>query len=178
MPYRSVLSIIYSCLFGVAFFAASGTVAGIVDCCYTVPALEVGECAAGIIQVQTKGIQVTGKSILRPGDPPKKATKQQENILLSELQQWEIIEHGAEGNGRRELHRLYEFKTFEAAFQFMSEAASRIVSVQDHHPRWENIYKRVEVWISTFDLENQISDKDLTLARSLEQLWEELGKGI
>lgn len=106
------------------------------------------------------------------------ATKKEENLLLADLTQWEIIEHGAEGNSRRELHRIYEFKTFEAAFHFMSAAATRIVSAQDHHPRWENIYKRVEVWLSTFDLENQITDRDLKLARSLEQLWEELGRGI
>ncbi|MDP3518169.1 MAG: 4a-hydroxytetrahydrobiopterin dehydratase [Pseudohongiella sp.] len=120
---------------------------------------------------------MTGKSIPRVGNPPKKATKTEENLLLSELKQWEIIEHGAQGNGRRELHRIYEFKTFEAAFQFMSAAATRIISAQDHHPRWENMYKRVEVWLSTFDMEDQISDRDLKLARSLEQLWEELGKG-
>jgi 4a-hydroxytetrahydrobiopterin dehydratase len=40
------------------------------------------------------------------------------------------------------------------------------------------MYKRVEVWLSTFDLENQITDRDLKLARSLEQLWEELAEGI
>jgi len=144
--------------------------------CYTAPVQQVGECPAGIIRVQTKGIQVTGKSISRIGDPPKKATKTEENLLLSELQQWEIIEHGAQGNGRRELHKIYEFETFEAAFQFMSAAATRIISAQDHHPRWENMYKRVEVWLSTFDLEDQISDRDLKLARSLDQLWEELGE--
>lgn len=121
---------------------------------------------------------MTEKSILRIGDSPKKATKKEENLLIADLRQWEIIEHGAEGNSRRELHRIYEFKTFEAAFQFMSAAATRIVSAQDHHPRWENMYKQVEVWLSTFDLENQITDRDLKLARSLEQLWEELGKGI
>jgi 4a-hydroxytetrahydrobiopterin dehydratase len=138
----------------------------------------VGECSAGIIRVETKGIQVTGKSISRTGNPPKKARKKDENLLLSDLQQWEIIEHGAEGNGRRELHRVYKFKTFEAAFKFMSTAATRIVSAQDHHPRWENMYNQVEVWLSTFDMENQITDRDLKLARSLEQLWDELDEGI
>jgi 4a-hydroxytetrahydrobiopterin dehydratase len=125
-----------------------------------------------------KGIQVTEESIRRIVAAPKKATKKQENLLLADLPQWEIIEHGAEGNGRRELHRIYKFKTFEAAFNFMSAAATRIIPAQDHHPRWENMYNRVEVWLSTFDMENQITDRDLKLARSLEQLWEELGRGI
>lgn len=121
---------------------------------------------------------MTEKSILRMGDPPKNVSKKQESLLLADLKQWEILERGAEGNGARELHRIYKFKTFEDAFKFMSAAATRLVTPQDHHPRWENMYNRVEVWLSTFDMENQITDRDLKLARSLEQLWDELGRGI
>lgn len=145
---------------------------------------------------------MTGISTLRPGDPPKDATKEtkkrarrkpnrkpnkeatkkttneQENLLLADLKLWEILEPSAERNGARELHRSYQFKTFEAAFKFMSAAATGIVSAQDHHPRWENTYNRVEVWLSTFELGNQISNKDLKLARSLEQLWQDFGKDV
>lgn len=77
----------------------------------------------------------------------------------------------------RELQRIYESKTFDGAFEFMSQALEILVSSQDHHPSWENAYDRVGVWLSTFSLDRQVTNRDLKLAESLEDLWLELGKG-
>lgn len=113
------------------------------------------------------------------GEPPKKLAQKDEKIFLSKYKQWNVFEN--ENNGAvisRELHRIYEFKSFEAAFDFMSKAARDVIAIQDHHPRWENTYNRVEVWLTTFNLNRHLSNRDIKLATSLEQLWVETGKGL
>lgn len=113
------------------------------------------------------------------GDPPKKASQKDEKSFLSAYKQWNVIE--IESNGvvnSRELHRTYEFKSFDAAFDFMSKAAHEVIALQDHHPRWENTYNRVEVWLTTLNLNRQLSNRDIKLATSLELLWVETGKGL
>lgn len=112
------------------------------------------------------------------GKPPKKTTKMEVNVLLDKLEQWDIVESGEEGRCYQELHRVYKFQTFEAAVHFMSQASKTLISPQDHHPRWENTYNRVEIWLTTFDLDRQLSNRDLKLACSLEALWDTLGKGM
>lgn len=113
------------------------------------------------------------------GDPPKKILQKDEKSFLSEYKQWNVIEN--ENNVSvisRELHRVFEFKSFEAAFGFMNKAAYEIIALQDHHPRWGNTYNRVEVWLTTFNFNRQLSNRDIKLAISLEQLWVETGKGL
>lgn len=112
------------------------------------------------------------------GNPPIKITKKDEKEFLAEYQQWDILESLVAGKQTRELHRVYEFKTFEAAFEFMRLASEKILSKQDHHPRWENTYNRVEIWLSTFNLGRQLSGKDLKQARSLEELWISFDRGL
>jgi len=60
----------------------------------------------------------------------------------------------------------------------MEQAVTHCILVQDHHPRWENTYNRVEVWLSTFNLDGEISNRDLKLAKDLESLWVDLGRGM
>jgi pterin-4a-carbinolamine dehydratase len=41
----------------------------------------------------------------------------------------------------------------------------------DHHPRWENIWRTVTVWLSTWDIGHKVSRLDLELAQYFEALW-------
>lgn len=122
----------------------------------------------------------TEKKVVTPkvGVPPKKTTQKNEKELLAKFKQWDIVETLEEGITCRELHRIYEFKTFEAAFEFMSQASEKIITTQKHHPRWENTYNRVEIWLTTFNLNRQLSSRDIQQAQSLEELWVELGRGL
>lgn len=71
---------------------------------------------------------------------------------------------------RTELYREYRFKTFIDATRFMAET-SPAIEVGQHHPRWENIWTTVRVWLSTWDIEFQPSSFDLCLARMLDEAY-------
>lgn len=76
---------------------------------------------------------------------------------------------GHEPMKRTELYRVFEFASFEDAIAFMGGAARRI-SEMDHHPRWENIWRTVSVWLTTWDIGHKPSALDLELARYFEEL--------
>jgi 4a-hydroxytetrahydrobiopterin dehydratase len=42
-----------------------------------------------------------------------------------------------------------------------------IAEAADHHPEWTNVYRRVEVWLTTHDA-GGITEKDLALARAMD----------
>ena len=112
----------------------------------------------------------------RLGKAPTPLTDKDERKFLAELSDWSIVDTEdpcATDGIRRELYRAYEFRTFESAFSFMNEAAERAVRAYDHHPRWQNTYNRVEVWLTTFNLNYRPSTRDTRLARKLEEVWED-----
>jgi 4a-hydroxytetrahydrobiopterin dehydratase len=66
------------------------------------------------------------------------------------------------------LYRRFEFKDFVQAFSFMT-AAALIAEAKNHHPDWRNVYRTVEVRLSTHDVSG-ISDLDFELAQRLNDL--------
>lgn len=40
----------------------------------------------------------------------------------------------------------------------------------DHHPLWTNVYNKVEIWLSTHDAGNVVTDKDKKLSQKIDQL--------
>ena len=50
--------------------------------------------------------------------------------------------------GRDAIAKKFVFKDFNQAFGFMTRAAL-IAEKMDHHPEWFNVYKTVEVTLST-----------------------------
>ncbi len=40
----------------------------------------------------------------------------------------------------------------------------------DHHPLWTNVYNTVEIWLSTHDAGNVITDKDRRLAKAIDAI--------
>ncbi|HEY9650112.1 MAG TPA: 4a-hydroxytetrahydrobiopterin dehydratase [Coleofasciculaceae cyanobacterium] len=65
---------------------------------------------------------------------------------------------------RIEIFRRYKFKSFLDAIKFMNQVAPGC-EIALHHPRWENIWKTINVYLSTWDIEQQISDRDIQLAK-------------
>ena len=68
------------------------------------------------------------------------------------------------------LYRKFEFNNFSEAFAFMTRAAME-AEKSDHHPLWTNVYNVVEVWLSTHDAGNVITDKDRLMAEKLNQIY-------
>jgi 4a-hydroxytetrahydrobiopterin dehydratase len=67
------------------------------------------------------------------------------------------------------LTKTFEFKTFEAAIDFMVRA-SIVISELDHHPEWTNVYNRVMVSLCTHDAGNVVTQKDHDLATALDRV--------
>jgi len=90
---------------------------------------------------------------------------------LRQLPGWELVVSeipGQEPLKRSELRRVYEFKSFEDAIGFMGTAATQISSIQ-HHPRWENVWRTLTVWLTTWDIGHRPSILDIQLARQLDE---------
>jgi 4a-hydroxytetrahydrobiopterin dehydratase len=79
----------------------------------------------------------------------------------------------AEVSGREAIARTYVFKDFNEAFGFMSRAAL-VAEKSDHHPEWRNVYKTVEVELSTHDA-GGVTAKDVELAKAMNAIAAALG---
>jgi 4a-hydroxytetrahydrobiopterin dehydratase len=40
----------------------------------------------------------------------------------------------------------------------------------DHHPKWTNVCNTVEIWLSTHDAGNTVTEKDRKLAAKIDKL--------
>jgi len=110
----------------------------------------------------------------RPDHLPRNLTKEEIQQQLGALPNWKVVSSPLPGEypkTRTELTRRFRFSTFERAITFMQEAVPHINEV-NHHPRWENVFKTVTVWLSTWDTGHVISKLDLDLARYLDDLYE------
>jgi pterin-4a-carbinolamine dehydratase len=108
-----------------------------------------------------------------PGVNPKSLTESEIENALKRLPGWQLTSSyipGKEPNKRIELMRTYEFASFEDAIDFMAEAAKHI-SIVEHHPRWENTWRTVRVWLTTWDIGHKPSQYDLELAEYLNNLF-------
>jgi 4a-hydroxytetrahydrobiopterin dehydratase len=65
------------------------------------------------------------------------------------------------------LYKKYQFKDFNAAFSFMTSVAL-LAEKADHHPTWTNTWNTVEIWLSTHDAGNVITQKDRDLAEKID----------
>jgi len=67
------------------------------------------------------------------------------------------------------LHRKIEFKSFSEAFAFMVRVAIEAERM-NHHPLWTNVYNKVEIWLSTHDAGDIITERDVKLAEKINAL--------
>ncbi len=67
------------------------------------------------------------------------------------------------------LYRKFEFSDFSEAFSFMTRVAL-IAEKMDHHPLWTNVYNTVEIWLSTHDVGDIVTEKDKKLAEEIDSL--------
>lgn len=81
---------------------------------------------------------------------------------LAGLPQWR------EAPGRDAIMRKFTFKDFNEAFGFMARVAL-VAEKMDHHPEWSNVYKTVDVTLSTHDA-GGVTEKDIELAQAMDRI--------
>jgi len=81
---------------------------------------------------------------------------------LAKLSGW------SEASGRDAITRKFIFKNFSEAFGFMSRVALAAEKM-DHHPEWSNVYKTVEVTLSTHDA-GGLTELDVKLAEKMDKI--------
>ena len=92
----------------------------------------------------------------------QKLTGQARTDALRKLSGW------SEVSGRDAITRKFVFKDFNQAFGFMTRAAL-IAEKMDHHPKWTNEYNKLEIWLSSHDAGDIVTDKDKKLSEIIDK---------
>ena len=88
---------------------------------------------------------------------------------IHQIEQKEHFLYSNKHEGNNKLYRKFSFKDFSEAFAFMTRVA--ILSEKaDHHPTWTNTWSTVEIWLSTHDAGNMVTNKDKSLASKIDEL--------
>jgi 4a-hydroxytetrahydrobiopterin dehydratase len=90
-----------------------------------------------------------------------KLTGDARKVALAKLDGWSEVQ------GRDAISKKFVFKNFSAAFGFMTRAALMAEKL-DHHPEWFNVYKTVEVTLSTHDA-GGLTELDIKLAEAMDR---------
>ena len=99
--------------------------------------------------------------------PAEKLDAETLKARLAETPEWEL---DVSGNA---ILRTFTFKDFSQAFGFMSRVALAAEKL-DHHPEWKNVYKTVEVSLSTHDA-GGLTELDFKLAKKMDAFAGETG---
>ena len=70
--------------------------------------------------------------------------------------------------GRDAIARKFTFKDFSEAFGFMTRAAL-FAEQMNHHPEWSNVWRTVEVTLSTHDA-GGLTELDIRLAEAMDKI--------
>jgi 4a-hydroxytetrahydrobiopterin dehydratase len=74
--------------------------------------------------------------------------------------------------GRDAIAKTFAFRDFNEAFGFMARVAL-VAEKHDHHPEWRNVYKTVDVVLSTHDA-GGLTGKDIDLAKAMNAIAQQL----
>ena len=66
-----------------------------------------------------------------------------------------------------QLYRKFTFNDFSEAFAFMTRVAIEAEKM-NHHPLWTNVWNTVEIWLTTHDAGNIVTQKDRELAAKID----------
>ncbi len=86
----------------------------------------------------------------------------QRRDLLAALDDWSMVE------GRDAIQKTFTFSNFVEAFGWMTRVAL-VAEKLDHHPEWFNVYKTVDVTLSTHDADG-LTQKDVELAKAMDRM--------
>ena len=110
--------------------------------------------------------------------PPDRISEEKLQLILDrELTEWRVARSVLPENPfveREELYREYVFKDFDQVLEYMARVA-KVCNALPHHPRWENTWNSLKVYLTTWDSIHIITYKDIMLARHMERMYKELG---
>lgn len=89
-------------------------------------------------------------------------TEAERRAALAKLPGWRMVE------GRDAIQKTFTFKDFNQAFGFMARVAL-VAEKMDHHPEWSNVYKTVDVTLSSHDA-GGLTERDVKLAAAMDRI--------
>lgn len=92
----------------------------------------------------------------------QKLTGEARKAALGKLPGW------SEVPGRDAIAKTFTFRNFSEAFGFMARTAL-VAEKLDHHPEWFNVYKTVDVTLSTHDA-GGLTERDIKLAEAMDKI--------
>jgi len=95
-------------------------------------------------------------------DRPKRLSPEARQEAFAILAGWQLVE------GREAMTKRFIFHDFNEAFGWMSRVAL-LAEKMDHHPEWSNVYKTVEVTLTTHDA-GGLTELDIKLARAMDAM--------
>ncbi len=99
----------------------------------------------------------------------QKLSAEARKTALKDLSGWSVVEN------REAIERTFIFRDFNEAFGFMTRAAL-VAEKNDHHPEWRNVYKTVDVVLSTHDA-GGVTSRDIELAQAMNAIAKQLSFG-
>ncbi len=91
-----------------------------------------------------------------------KLSSEERREALAGLSDWSVVE------GRDAITKSFAFRDFNEAFGFMSRVAL-VAEKMNHHPEWFNVYRTVEVTLSTHDA-GGLTELDVRLASEMDRI--------
>jgi pterin-4a-carbinolamine dehydratase len=124
------------------------------------------------------------------GSPARPLKTQSKQVPLSDAQvrsrleplgRWQL-QWGAHpwgiGGQAQEITRSYDFDSFAQAIDFISQVSTQIDKWKPpHHPRWENQWRVVTVWFTTWDVDCRVTKLDIEAAEKLDKLYRDWRRG-
>lgn len=108
-----------------------------------------------------------------PTPPDKLEKKKLAHILKHELVHWRLVKSPLPINpdkDRIEIFRELYFEGFDHVVDFINRLKP-ICNMLPHHPRWENTWRTLKIYLSTWDAKHIITYKDILLARNIEMIY-------
>ena len=93
---------------------------------------------------------------------PSPLSDSERSALSSALDGWVMVE------GRDAISKRFVFGDFVEAFGWMTRVAL-VAERMNHHPEWTNVYRTVEVTLSTHDA-GGLTRRDVELAQQMDRL--------
>ena len=125
-------------------------------------------------QQQRRAVSVTKTTAAaqQQRGPPVKLSSEQRTALSNTLLSTKTRFPGGwstpADNNRDVITKTFNFIDFTQAFDFMSQIAI-IAEEMNHHPEWFNVYNRVEVTLTTHDVDG-LSNYDVEMARRMDEV--------
>ena len=111
--------------------------------------------------------------VMRTRPPAPLPDSEIQAVLETQLEDWQCITSPLPEDPQKdrvELFREFKFGSFQEAIRFMREVSAGC-DVADHHPRWENIYRTLRVYLTTWGIGHRVTDRDVQMARYLDEVF-------